>query len=360
MRLNRWVILVVCCLLLFAALATFKVLQIRKLIAFGESFPEPSATVEVDIVASRQWNDRVATTGSILAPQQLLLRNERAGSITAIGYKPGAVVKKGQMLLQLDTSEEQAQLHGAEADMNLTNLVRNRYQKLMDKGASSHDQLDQANAQYAVAEARAQALRAVIDKKILRAPFDAHTDLHEWQVGQYLAADTTVVQLTGLSPDVWVDFYLPQQYASLPLEHDVTVTSNEVGAKSVQGKTIAGDSAVDAQSRNVRFRALLRDASNTLKPGMLVDVSIDIDDASTVLTLPVAALHHDTEGSYVYTLKADGKKWRAEKRRVVTGVEQDQQVIISSGVQVGEKVAGKGSYKLMENMLINIATAETP
>ncbi len=355
MRINRWVIVVVACITLVLLLAAFKVLQIRQLIAFAESFPEPSATVEVDTVTASLWTDRVRTTANVIAPQQLQLRNERAGTITVVGFVPGATVKKGQVLLRLDSSEEQAQLQGAEAEMHLADLARNRYQKLIDKGASSRDQVDQANAQYAVAEARAQALRAVIDKKTLRAPFDARTDLHEWQVGQYLAADTVVVQLTGLSPDVWVDFHLPQHYVSLPVGHAVMVSSDENNTQVLQGETIASDGAVDTQSRNLRFRALLRDAASVLKPGMLVNVSIEVNEAATVLTVPVAALHHDTEGTYVYTLRADNQQWRAEKRRVLTGTEYEQRVIVSSGLQAGEKVAAKGSYKLMENMLVNVA-----
>lgn len=358
---RRWLVAGSACLLLFVALAGYKFLQIRKLIAFAASFPELSETVEVVPVTEQIRADIVSTTGEIVSPQSLDVRTEIAGKIAAVGFAAGDTVKQGQVLLQLDVTEEQAQWRAAQAESALAQLELDRYQKLMAQHVSSKDQYDRAKAQHDMALARAQALQAVIEKKAVRAPFDARAGLHVLQVGQYLAVDTRVTHLVGVSPDVWVDFSLPQQYADLPTGVPVLVSVADIAGKNFSGHVIASDASVASSSRNVRIRALLP-AAAALKPGQMVKVAVTVAPDKKVLVIPSVAMHYDTEGAYVYTLKTDEVKHeiRATKRRVATAQEKDQSVVVLQGLQAGENIAATGSYKLDENKLVKVSAQSAP
>jgi membrane fusion protein (multidrug efflux system) len=314
------------------------------------------------VVAQKPWVQKVSALGEVVAPQSVELRNELEGRIATVGFGSGAPVKKGQLLVQLDASEEQAQLKAAQAEAELAKLALQRYSKLMKSNASSKDQYDQANAEYAVAVARAQALQATIDKKTLTAPFDAVAGLHQLEVGQFLSANTLVTRLVGVNADVWVDFYLPQQQAGLPVGAPVSVTAKNLLDAPVAGRIIAKDPSVSLTSRNLRFRAQIDRAPEVLRPGVAVDVSIAANTSDASLVLPSSAIRHDSTGPYVFVIKsvtrpADEKnkkpvtELRASRRAVVVGSEQSQHTVILSGVEVGERIATNGSFKLRDGML---------
>jgi membrane fusion protein (multidrug efflux system) len=361
MQSRRWITVVAICVFLFVALAGYKALLISRAIAFAESFPEQSETVEAALVVQKPWVQNVSALGEVVAPQSVELRNELEGKISQVGFTSGIAVKKGQLLVQLDASEEQAQLKAAQAEAELARLALQRYSKLMKSNASSKDQYDQANAEYAVAVARAQALQATIDKKTLTAPFDAIAGLHTLEVGQFLSANTLVTRLVGVSADVWVDFYLPQQQAALPVGTPVSVTARSLLEAPVSGRIIAKDPSVTQSSRNLRFRAQIDKAPAALRPGVAVDVGVAAGMADSSLVLPSSAIRYDTTGPYVFVIKsvtkpADEKgkavnELRASRRDVVLGSEQAKHTVIVSGVAAGERVATNGSFKLRDGML---------
>ena len=133
MNIRRWSIIIAVCILIFALLAGFKVLQIREAIKFAESFPEPSETVEAITVSTAQVQPTITTLGSIVAPQTITLHNEIEGRITAVHFKSGATVKQGELLIELDSSEETARLHAVEARAELAQIDLKRVKKLKNK-----------------------------------------------------------------------------------------------------------------------------------------------------------------------------------------------------------------------------------
>ena len=237
--LKRWLVVFFGCLFLLLALAGYKVFQIRQLMAVAASYPEPSETVEAETVKTENWQDSVTTVGEVLAPQTVELRNELEGRVIAVGFHAGDAIKKDQMLLQLDASEDIAQLRAAQADAQLAQTALTRYAKLVTQKLVSREQYDQARAQFAVATAHAQALQATIDKKTITAPFDGRAGLHHLQPGQYLAANTVITQLVGSLATVWVDFSLPQQQSGIALETPVNINASGTLATPLAGKIIA-------------------------------------------------------------------------------------------------------------------------
>ncbi len=357
--LKRWLVVFFGCLLLLLALAGYKVLQIRHLMAIAASYPEPSETVEAETVKTENWQDSVTTVGEVLAPQTVELRNELEGRVIAVGFHAGDTIKKDQMLLQLDASEDIAQLRAAQADAQLAQTALTRYAKLVTQKLVSREQYDQARAQFAVATAHAQALQATIDKKTITAPFDGRAGLHHLQPGQYLAANTVITQLVGSLATVWVDFSLPQQQSGIALETPVSINASGTLTTPLAGKIIASDSAISTTSRNKKWRAAVNNPAEKLKPGMLVDVQVPVTAAHSVIAIPATAVQYSDAGNFVYVITpAEKNTLRATARTVTLGTEKNQRVVIESGLHVDERIATSGSYKLHNGMLVNIKDAE--
>lgn len=361
MTVRRWSLAFSACLLMLVLLGGYKFWQIRQMIALAESFPEPSETVELYKTTSTRWIETTATVGEVKTPQAVSLRNEVEGRIVAVGFAPGETVHKSQMLLQLDASEEIAQLRAAEADAALAEQILSRNQKLIGQKLTSQQDYDQAKAQRSVALARAESLRAVIAKKTLTAPFDARAGLHNLQTGQFLVADTVITQLVGEQSYLWVDFALPQHQADVSVGTAVSITARGVTLDPLVGTVTATDPVVSSTSRNMMFRATVGNTGAVLKPGMLVDVLVESVPAQDVTVVPNTSVLYDSKGSYVFILMPDEKgEPRAKRRDVTTGGEKNGLVVILSGLQPEEPIAGNGAYKLQDGLLAKIhPVAET-
>ena len=231
---RRWIITVAACILILAALVGFKVLQIRGVLAFVAALPEPAETVHAVTVEVRELHQQIDTLGTVVAPQSVELRNQLDGRVVAVHFRGGEAVSAGQVLLELDTREERAGLKGARARAELARLELERARKLRASRTVSQERLDQAQAQHQVALADIEMLEAQIDKKTLRAPFAAHTSLHQFEVGDFLPANSLITELVGSGEFVWVDFSLPIEQAHIGLGNRVQVYLPGVSGAAVE------------------------------------------------------------------------------------------------------------------------------
>lgn len=356
MKLRRWLIIGLACLCVVAALATFKVMQIKAAIAFGESFPEPVEAVELAVVEQVSWQPTVSATAEIVAIQDVELSNELAGRVVEVGFEPGATVAAGQLLVRFDTSEERARLEAAKAQAELARLVLERNKKLLKTGAAAKEAYDQAVAQRNAALAEEHALEAIIAKKTLRAPFAAEAGLHELEAGQYLDAATVITRLVGSGPMAWLDFTLPQQQANLQKGGVVQVVAPAIREQALEATIIARDAWVNKQSRNVRYRASIA-AAEDLWPGTIFTVKVPTGPARTVARLPETAVRYDSFGASVYVLEPAEPEApaaeRASRRSVTLGPQENKTVVIVGGLEAGERVAANGSFKLRDGVLVS-------
>jgi membrane fusion protein (multidrug efflux system) len=365
MNTRRWLITAALCLALFAALATYKALQIKSMIEFAESFPEPSETVEVATSRAMALQSRATTLGEVVAPQTIELRNELEGRITKVNFQSGSLVKAGQLLLQLDITEEQARLKAAQARLNLAQLDLERIRKLRKNRTVSEERLDQAVAQNDIAQADIAALQATIDKKTLGAPFNARTGLHTFEIGELISANTLITTLVGLNDYRWVDFTLPLGKATA--EAGSAVTISLTNGQQYTGEIIAADSVMSANSRNRRYRARIN--TEELAHNSAVNVAVVTGNATTAVIIPSTALRRDGLGDYVYVLEKDqteqyqdvANAYRAKRRQVTLASELHSSTELSStdtplsaiskGLQADEVVATQGAFKLREGLL---------
>lgn len=360
MNAKRWIITLSLCALVFAALATFKVIQIRAAIAFGESFPEPSHTVEAVKVQSTQVQSRITTIATVVAPQIVDLRNELEGRITAINFRSGHRVNAGDVLLQLDISEENARLEAAQARAKLADLDLKRIRKLRKNRTVSEERLDQAEAQFDIARADMAGLKATIEKKTLRAPFDAYAGLHQLEVGEFLSANTVVTRLVGINDHLWIDFSLPLNQSQLDLGASIKVLPNSATQALIEGSVIARDSVVSQTSRNLMYRAQIPN-SMQLPHNTIVNIEVPVAGAKDALTVPASAVRNDALGSFVYLLNEDkdNNGYRAQRQSVTLAPTADAlegqthlTATVTDGLQEGQLVAANGSFKLRQHLLV--------
>ena len=168
MNFKKWALTLVACLLVFAALATYKVMDIRASIAMAEAYPEQSETVEEALVSTAQYTPTISVIGEIVAPQRLDLSNEIGGEITSVNFRSGDRVAAGQLLIQLDTTVQEANLDAASARADLARVVHERNLKLIESRVINADQLDRTQAELTSAESEITVLERTIEKLTLR------------------------------------------------------------------------------------------------------------------------------------------------------------------------------------------------
>ena len=355
---KRWMLLLLVCLVLISSLAGLKYMQVQKAIDFAASFPERSASVTAVTAETGSWTQIYRTIGEVRATRFVQLRNEIEGRITRIGFAGGDAVKAGQVLLSLDSREEMAQLEATRAQLQLAQLRLQRVSDLREKKMASPEDYDRAAADKAVLQANVAALTARIDKKQLTAPFAATTSLHTLEIGQYLAANSSIAGLTGNARQLWLDFDLPQDNATISIGASVSLSGTGLTDAGLVAHVISAEPAIDAVSRTRGYRALLQDASDRLSPGAVVDVAVQTGAIEGVIRLPATAVRRSNFGAFVYVLKdaeADAvAPYRAERRQVTVARAVGEQVVITAGLSVGERVAALGAFKLQEGLLVHV------
>lgn len=354
MNIKRWLAAIILIIIVVLGLGITKFSQIQAMIAFAESFPEPSASVKSTYAQSAEHVKTVKVVGQIQAPSILTLSNEYAGTITDIGFKPGDIVEKDQLLIKLDTSIEEANLSAARARLKLAESSLVRVEKLLSQKRISQDEVDKADANVSVAKAEVANLTSIINKKTIKAPFSGRIGLNHYQVGQLLVVNSKITTLVGLDANIWFDFSVPQTLPRLNVGDTVQISIIKQMAQSnkLSAKIIATAPNIDINSRQQSYRAELNNENSILYHNQIVSVFVPIETVSAV-SVPSNAVTRNHFGDFVYKLEKDEQhNWRAKPIKVVLGDKNSDQQLILSGLNAGEFIASEGAFKLKENLLV--------
>lgn len=326
----------------------------------------PPETVNAAPVVEQPWEKVFSATGSIAAVQGVTVGAEMAGKVVKIEFDAGAVVKAGDLLVQLDVSTEQAQLRSAEAALDLAKLNLERAKALREKNSNSAADLDIADAQSKQAAAAVDSLRAVIGKKTIRAPFAGRLGLRLVNLGQILKDGEAIATLQTMDP-VYVNFSLPQQQlAAISVGDTVRVNSNALGGEALSGKITAIAPEVDAATRNVRVQATLNNTGERLRPGMFATVTIVLPGKSSNLVIPATAVLYAPYGDSVFVVedKKDEKSGATHKvlrqQFIRLGPARGDFVTVETGLKAGDTVVTTGAFKLRPNMAVVIDNKLAP
>jgi membrane fusion protein (multidrug efflux system) len=341
-----------------AFLAAYKYWRVSSMIATAASFGEPAEAVEVALVRAITWQGQVSAAGTIVAREFVTLSNELAGTVARVGFGSGELVEKGQVLLELDTRSERAELRSAEADIELARLTANRTQRLVEQLAGTQAEVDRARAQLAQAEARRDVVATAIARKTLQAPFRGRIGLRDVHPGQYLGEGTEITTLESVADGVYVDFRLAQELAAQLVPGAQVRLSGGALRNDAEAVVRAIDARADEASRTVRLRAEASGLGAEARPGAFVDVTVASTSPRQVLAVPVAALRRAAYGDHVFLIGATpdgGPELRAEQRFVKAGPVVGREIVILDGLAAGDRVATEGSFKLRQGSLVRVA-----
>ncbi|MEW6668104.1 MAG: efflux RND transporter periplasmic adaptor subunit [Thermodesulfobacteriota bacterium] len=350
---------------MIGVLAGIKVLQITRMTAQGSQSPPPE-TVTTATARAESWETVLESVGSLRAVQGVMVTAELSGKVVRIAFGPGSVVQSGALLVQQDTSTEEAQLRSAEAAAALAKINLQRQKELLAKRIVSQSEYDNAEAQYKQTTAQADSIRAVIAKKTIRAPFAGRLGIRLIDLGQHLNEGQEIVSLQSLDP-IFVDFLLPQQeIGKVAPGLKVRVTTDALPGRVIEGKITAINPQVDAATRNVRVQATVANPQELLRPGMFVNVGVVLPDQKRVLALPATAVLYAPYSDSVFIVEEQKKEGSGAPVKVVRqqfarlGEKRGDFVAVVSGLKEGETVVSTGVFKLRNGQEVVVDNRVSP
>ncbi len=355
---KRWILMLLLAGLLFGGVFGWKMLQWRAMAEMA-SRPPPPAVIAAERPQRQQWLARLETVGSLSAAQGVLLANEVPGTVADILFQPGQAVAAGTPLLRLDDTVDRAEYEGLRAAARLARLQLERTRRLFrDKSVSQAD-LDRAQAGWEAAEAAAQAKRAVLEKKTLRAPFAGIVGIRRVDPGAYLAPGTPVVSVQARDP-LQVDFTLSEaDLGRVFVGQSVELRVRAFPEESFHGTVTAMDSRIEAGSRSLRARARVANPGGRLVPGMFAEVALLAREPREVLTLPRHAISYAPYGDSVFVIETVAGQQRVQRRRVETGEARDGRIEIRAGLAADDLVVTAGHNKLRNGQAVTVDNSVT-
>jgi len=345
-------------LLVVGGLAGVKALQIKKLIASGKSFAPPPECVSAAVAREDKWQDTLTAIGSITAVQGVIVTPDIPGIAREIAFESGAVVTNGALLVRLDTSSEEAQLRALEAQEELGRLNLARERNLRTQNMVSQSELDTAEATLKQSQGNADAIRAAIQKKTIRAPFAGRLGLRLVNLGQYIDIGKPIVSLQSLTL-VYAEFSLPQQeLARLKTGMKLRVTTDAYPGRQFDGTLTAINPDLDQQTRSVGLQATFDNPEQLLRPGMFARVEVLLPEEQAVLVIPATSVLSAPYGDSVYVIepkpgKEDGKPELAVRQQFIrTGRVRGDFVSVESGLKPGDRIVSAGIFKLRNGMSV--------
>ena len=351
-------------ILVFIVLAGVKALQIKFMIGMAKTMLPPPETIAAAVVQPEKWPDSLTAIGSVSADQGVTVAPEISGTVSEIDFESGAEMKQGDLLLRLDSSLEQAQLRASEAQAELARLTAERTKTLLADKTVSQSELDNANAAWKQAEANADAIRATIDKKTIRAPFAGRLGIRLVNLGEQLDVGKPIVSLQSLMP-VYADFSLPQQeLEKLQTGLKVRVTTDAYPDKKFEGELTAINPALDATTRSVNLRAKFANAEQLLRPGMFVNVEVELPGREDVLAIPSTAVLSAPYGDAVYLIESQTTNGVTSlivhQKFIRTGRALGDFISVESGLQAGDRVVSAGLFKLRNGVAVQENDTNSP
>jgi membrane fusion protein (multidrug efflux system) len=328
-------------------------------LAKSGAFEPPPTAVTTDVAKQSEWQPTLESVGSVTAVNGVTVSTDLAGIMRQIAFESGSKVHAGDLLARLDTTQEEAQLHAAEAQRDWASVSLKRDKDLVEKHAISQSDYDNAEATYRQNQASVDQFNALIARKTLRAPFDGVVGIRQVNLGQYLKEGDPIVTLQAFDP-IYVNFSLPQQDLSkLVVGEPVALRVDAFGDRTFEGKITAINSLVDQATRNVQIQATLANPDSRLRPGMFGKVSVIMSDKQNVVAIPATAIHYAPYGDSIFIVTGmkdpQGKEYQGVKEQFIKiGQSRGDMVAIVSGLQPGEEVVTSGVFRLKSGAAVTI------
>ncbi len=350
--------MIIIVVVIFGTVFVLKWMQIEKNKKSRSENKVEIATVSSVSAKESNWKNQLKVVGSSRTVKGVNVTTQLAGMVTKIDFQPGAYVKKGDLLAQLNIAPDLAQLHELQTQAWLAKVTLRRDLKQYAAGGVSKQTVDNDKAALKSDVALVQEQQANIEKKTIRAPFSGKLGVRQINPGQYLNPGDTVVNLQTMQP-IWIDFFIPQhEVANISVGQKATITLNN--KKTFHGKITTINPELGADIRNVKVEVTLPNEKGTILPGMFMYVTVDVGEIKKYITLPQQAVVFNPYGALVYILTKTKQKqnnktvWKATQKFIKTGMVRGDQVAITDGIKVGDVVVASGQIKIQNGSLVVI------
>ena len=351
---KRLLIVIVLLVIVLGGIFGVKYMQSRNMQA-GMAKKFPPTTIAATEVIQESWIPTLRSVGSLDAINGISVAAEVNGIIKEIVFTDGEKVEQGSILVRLDDAVDTAALDALRAERRLAEIKFNRSKDLLKKQVTSKSEYDEAQATYEAAVARVKEQEAVINKKIIRAPFSGLLGISDVDIGQYLEPGDRIVSLQALDP-IYVDYTLPERYLpQVAVGQEVHVKVEAMPNEIFRGKVSAIDADINRATRTLKIRATLSNEEQRLRPGMFAEVQTLHSESKQVLTVPRTAVSYNTYGDFVFVIaKQQDGSLRVKRHQVETGESRAGRIAILKGLEAGDQVVRAGLVKLREGMPVKI------
>ncbi len=314
--------------------------------ARGES---STLSVEAFFVRPDTIENKIFTTGTLIANEDVELSTETAGIIQDIYLEEGKAVNKGDLLIKINDSDLQAQFRRAEFRLNLAEDRESRQKQLLDKGGISQEEYDATLNEVNVLRAEVALIEAQIAKTEVRAPFSGQLGLKYVSDGSYISPNSQIATLQDIDP-IKIDFSIPERYASLVTVGSKVLFTVQGIEKQMVATVYAKEPKIDSDTRTLQVRARSNNKEGNLLPGAFANLELTLSTIDDAIMVPTISLVPELEGQKVYLVK----NGLVQPSSVQTGLRTDLKVQITEGVQPGDTVLTTGLLQVRPGMSVDI------
>ncbi len=312
-----------------------------------QSSAPPPVEVNAVVVSPKMLENKIFSTGNILANEEVEIRAEVPGRIMSINFQEGSSVKKGELLVKINDSELQAGLKKLILDEKLARDDVYRKEKLLELKAVSQEELDISRSQLGVIQAEIELIKAQIDKTSIYAPFSGRIGLRYASPGGYISSSTLIARMQQTDP-VKIDFSVPEKYIShINQNMEIQFTIDGIDS-SFTGQVYASESRIDPSTRSSNVRARCPNPGGILTPGAFAKVNIILEKIPAAIVLPSDAFIPDIRGEKVFV----SRNGKAVSTYVTTGIRTENEVQVTEGIQPMDTVILSGLLQVREQMSV--------
>ena len=372
---KRMIWMLVAALAIFGGVFAVKAFMSAGMNQFFDNMPQPAVAVSSYVAKAQRWSDVTEAVGTFVAVNGTDVTTEAGGVVRAIQFDAGQPVQAGDVLVKLNTANEEATLRSLEAASRLAAVQRDRWQQLAKDQLVSKDEAQTRATNAATAQAQADAQRALIAQKTIRAPFSGVLGIRKVNLGQFVNPGDPIVSLQQLNP-IYLDFSLPEQQMGKVMEGtQIRATIDAVPGQTFEGRITAIEPQVDPNTRNFTAQATVQNPNGALRPGTFAHVGFDLGGERKVVVIPQTAVSFNPYGNAVFVISktkraegekdmqgkpATGDKLIVKQRFVKTGATRGDLVAVTEGLKPGEQVVTSGLLKLRNDAEVTINNKVQP
>ncbi|MDR9415317.1 MAG: efflux RND transporter periplasmic adaptor subunit [Gracilimonas sp.] len=343
-------------LIIIGVLLVVTILAIPKIQGLNEGQTTQSGSevrnplsVDVHLVEPQIYENKIYSTGTLIANEDVQLRSEISGKIVEMRLQEGQQVKAGDLLIKINDSELQAQLKQVQFRLNLAEVREKRQRTLLERGGISQEQYDATLNELNVLRSEMDLIRAQIDKTEIKAPFDGVVGLRYVSTGSYITPSTQIATIQSINP-IKVEFSIPERYAGIVKVGNKVVFNVQGQEKDFEAEIYAIEPRINIQTRTLMMRALADNTKGTLLPGAFANIELILEEIENSLMIPAISVIPELQGQKIYMLK----NGVVAEQSISTGIRTERYVQVTDGLSPGDTVLTSGLLQVRNGMDVKV------